>query len=121
MAASRYLAPAERASRPEKALAARMTNGHLHAALWLPVATRETAARTATAPPSAPSTPSSGRTVAARVVVFVGELPRRRSAASTGHCYTNGEDERRPPTRLEISKYVPVGRKHVAYKEANIK
>jgi large subunit ribosomal protein L33 len=43
------------------------------------------------------------------------------SSAGTGHYYTTTKNKRTMPDKMEISKYDPVVRKHVAYKEAKIK
>ncbi len=44
------------------------------------------------------------------------------SSAGTGHFYTTKKNKRNtPPEKIEIKKYDPVVRKHVAYKEAKIK
>jgi len=43
------------------------------------------------------------------------------SSAGTGHFYTTTKNKRTMPEKMEISKYDPVVRKHVAYKEAKIK
>ena len=43
------------------------------------------------------------------------------SSAGTGHYYTTTKNKRTTPDKLEIRKYDPVVRKHVAYKEAKIK
>ena len=43
------------------------------------------------------------------------------SSAGTGHYYTTTKNKRTTPDKLEIQKYDPVVRKHVAYKEAKIK
>jgi len=43
------------------------------------------------------------------------------SAAGTGHYYTTTKNKRTQPEKMEIKKYDPVVRKHVAYKEAKIK
>lgn len=43
------------------------------------------------------------------------------SSAGTGHYYTTTKNKRTKPEKLELSKYDPVVRKHVAYKEAKIK
>jgi large subunit ribosomal protein L33 len=43
------------------------------------------------------------------------------SSAGTGHFYTTTKNKRNMPEKMEITKYDPVGRKHVAYKEAKIK
>ena len=43
------------------------------------------------------------------------------SSAGTGHYYTTTKNKRTSPDKMEIQKYDPVVRKHVAYKEAKIK
>ena len=43
------------------------------------------------------------------------------STAGTGHFYTTTKNKRNTPNKLEFTKYDPVVRKHVAYKEAKIK
>ncbi len=43
------------------------------------------------------------------------------STAGTGHYYTTTKNKRTSPDKIEIQKYDPVVRKHVAYKEAKIK
>ena len=43
------------------------------------------------------------------------------STAGTGHCYTTSKNKRTMPEKMEISKFDPIARKHVAYKEAKIK
>ena len=43
------------------------------------------------------------------------------SSAGTGHYYTTTKNKRTTPDKMEIQKYDPVVRKHVAYKEAKIK
>ena len=43
------------------------------------------------------------------------------SSAGTGHFYTTDKNKRTTPDKIEIKKYDPVVRKHVAYKEAKIK
>lgn len=43
------------------------------------------------------------------------------STAGTGHFYTTDKNKRTTPDKLEMKKYDPVVRKHVAYKEAKIK
>ncbi len=43
------------------------------------------------------------------------------SSAGTGHFYTTTKNKRTTPDKLEMRKYDPVVRKHVAYKEAKIK
>ena len=43
------------------------------------------------------------------------------SSAGTGHYYTTTKNKRNMPEKMEITKYDPVVRKHVPYKEAKIK
>lgn len=43
------------------------------------------------------------------------------SSAGTGHYYTTTKNKRNMPEKMEISKFDPVVRKHVPYKEAKIK
>ncbi len=43
------------------------------------------------------------------------------STAGTGHFYTTTKNKRTTPEKLEMKKYDPVVRKHVPYKEAQIK
>jgi len=43
------------------------------------------------------------------------------SSAGTGHFYTTTKNRRTTPEKLELKKYDPVVRKHVAYKESKIK
>ena len=43
------------------------------------------------------------------------------SSAGTGHYYTTTKNKRTTADKMEIQKYDPVVRKHVAYKEAKIK
>ena len=43
------------------------------------------------------------------------------SSAGTGHYYTTPKNKRNQPEKMEIRKFDPVVRKHVAYKEAKIK
>jgi len=43
------------------------------------------------------------------------------SSAGTGHFYTTTKNKRTMPGKLEMKKFDPVVRKHVAYKEAKIK
>ncbi|MDX1458050.1 MAG: 50S ribosomal protein L33 [Marinobacter sp.] len=43
------------------------------------------------------------------------------SSAGTGHFYTTVKNKRNTPEKVELKKYDPVVRKHVAYKEAKIK
>ena len=46
---------------------------------------------------------------------------RMISTAGTGHFYTTDKNKKTTPNKMEISKYDPVVRKHVPYKEAKIK
>ncbi len=43
------------------------------------------------------------------------------SSANTGHFYTTTKNKRNTPDKIEIKKYDPVVRKHVAYKESKLK
>lgn len=43
------------------------------------------------------------------------------SSAKTGHYYTTMKNKRNTTEKIELKKYDPVVRKHVAYKEAKIK
>jgi large subunit ribosomal protein L33 len=43
------------------------------------------------------------------------------SSAGTGHFYTTTKNKRTMTEKLELKKFDPVARKHVAYKEAKIK
>lgn len=43
------------------------------------------------------------------------------STAGTGHFYTTTKNKKTTPEKLEIKKYDPVARKHVAYKETKLK
>jgi large subunit ribosomal protein L33 len=43
------------------------------------------------------------------------------STAGTGHFYTTDKNKKTTPNKMEISKYDPVVRKHVTYKEGKIK
>jgi large subunit ribosomal protein L33 len=43
------------------------------------------------------------------------------SSAGTGHFYTTDKNKKTTPNKMEVSKYDPVVRKHVVYKEAKIK
>ena len=49
------------------------------------------------------------------------DLIRLVSSAGTGHFYTTEKNKRNSPEKMEMSKYDPVIRKHVMYKEAKIK
>ena len=43
------------------------------------------------------------------------------SSAGTGHFYTTDKNKKTTPNKMEVSKYDPVVRKHVMYKEGKIK
>ena len=43
------------------------------------------------------------------------------SSAGTGHFYTTAKNKKNTPAKMEVSKYDPVVRKHVMYKEGKIK
>ena len=43
------------------------------------------------------------------------------SSAGTGHFYTTYKNKKNTPAKMEVSKYDPVVRKHVMYKEGKIK
>ena len=43
------------------------------------------------------------------------------SSAGTGHYYTTTKNKRLHPEKMELLKYDPRARKHVAYKEGKIK
>ncbi len=43
------------------------------------------------------------------------------SSADTGHFYTTDKNKKTTTDKIEMKKYDPVVRKHVIYKEANIK
>ena len=43
------------------------------------------------------------------------------SSAGTGHYYTTTKNKRTTPDKLELKKYDPVVRRHVAYREDKIK
>ena len=49
------------------------------------------------------------------------EKIRLVSSAGTGHFYTTTKNRRTHPEKMEVKKYDPRARKHVAYKEAKIK
>jgi len=49
------------------------------------------------------------------------EKIRLMSTAGTGHYYTTTKNRRLHPEKMEVSKYDPVVRKHVSYKETKIK
>ena len=43
------------------------------------------------------------------------------SSAGTGHFYTTTKNKKLMPEKMEIKKFDPVARKHVAYKETKLK
>src|SRR5215467_7313425 len=43
------------------------------------------------------------------------------SSAGTGHFYVTTKNKRLHPDKLEVRKFDPLARKHVAYKESKIK
>jgi len=43
------------------------------------------------------------------------------SSAGPGHFYTTDKNKKNTPGKMEMSKYDPVVRKHVIYKEGKIK
>ena len=43
------------------------------------------------------------------------------STAGTGHFYTTTKNRKTTTGKMEISKYDPVARKHVVYKETKLK
>ena len=49
------------------------------------------------------------------------EKIKLESSAGTGHFYTTSKNKRTTPEKLQLMKYDPVARKHVAYKETKIK
>jgi large subunit ribosomal protein L28 len=49
------------------------------------------------------------------------EKIKLESSAGTGHFYTTTKNKRTMPEKMEISKFDPVARKHVMYKETKLK
>ena len=49
------------------------------------------------------------------------EKIKLESSAGTGHFYTTNKNKRTTPEKLEFSKFDPVARKHVVYKETKLK
>ena len=49
------------------------------------------------------------------------EKIKLESSAGTGHFYTTTKNKRTTPEKLEITKYDPKARKHVSYKETQLK
>lgn len=51
----------------------------------------------------------------------VREKIKLESTAGTGHFYTATKNRKNSSGKLEMSKYDPVARKHVVYKETKLK
>lgn len=49
------------------------------------------------------------------------EKIKLESTAGTGHFYTATKNKKTMPEKIEISKFDPVARKHVKYKETKLK
>ena len=49
------------------------------------------------------------------------EKIKLESTAGTGHFYTTTKNKKTTPEKLEVLKYDPKARKHVAYKEVKLK
>jgi large subunit ribosomal protein L33 len=49
------------------------------------------------------------------------EKIKLESSAGTGHFYTTTKNKKTKPEKLEMMKYDPKARKHVAYKETKLK
>jgi large subunit ribosomal protein L33 len=49
------------------------------------------------------------------------EKIKLESSAGTGHFYTTTKNKKTTPEKLEVKKYDPVARKHVAYKETKLR
>jgi large subunit ribosomal protein L33 len=49
------------------------------------------------------------------------EKIKLESTAGTGHFYTTTKNKRTKPEKIEIMKFDPKARKHVAYKEIKLK
>ncbi len=49
------------------------------------------------------------------------EKIKLESSAGTGHFYTTNKNKKTTPGKLEFSKFDPVARKHVIYKEIKLK
>ena len=49
------------------------------------------------------------------------EKIKLESTAGTGHFYTTTKNKKTTPDKMEIKKFDPVARKHVAYKETKLK
>ena len=49
------------------------------------------------------------------------EKIKLESTAGTGHFYTTTKNKKTTPDKLQFSKFDPVARKHVGYKEIKLK
>jgi large subunit ribosomal protein L33 len=49
------------------------------------------------------------------------EKIKLESSAGTGHFYTTSKNKKTTPDKLQLMKFDPVARKHVAYKETKLK
>ena len=49
------------------------------------------------------------------------EKIKLESTAGTGHFYTTTKNKKTTPDKMEMKKFDPVARKHVAYKETKLK
>ena len=49
------------------------------------------------------------------------EKIKLESTAGTGHFYTTTKNKKTSSGKMEISKFAPVARKHVIYKETKLK
>ncbi len=49
------------------------------------------------------------------------EKIKLESTAGTGHFYTTSKNKRTTPDKLQLMKFDPVARKHVAYRETKLK
>jgi large subunit ribosomal protein L33 len=49
------------------------------------------------------------------------EKIKLESTAGTGHFYTTTKNKKTTPDKLQLSKFDPVARRHVAYKETKLK
>jgi large subunit ribosomal protein L33 len=49
------------------------------------------------------------------------EKVKLESTAGTGHFYTTTKNKKTTPDKLQFSKFDPVARKHVPYKETKLK
>jgi large subunit ribosomal protein L33 len=49
------------------------------------------------------------------------EKIKLESTAGTGHFYTTDKNKKTKPEKMELMKFDPVARKHVAYKEVKLR